>query len=167
MTAIRPAATERDLGAARALFRAYAASLDFDLCFQDFEDELAALPGAYAPPEGALLLAERDGEVAGCVALRPLKDTSAEGRVCEMKRLYVRPAHRGCGAGRALAEAIVDVGRARGYAVMRLDTVASMEVARALYASLGFAETAPYYANPLPDVVYMQRRLQPLPSSPD
>lgn len=151
---IRPARTEGDLEDVRALFREYAASLDFDLCFQDFDAELEALPGAYAPPDGTLLLAEVGPHVAGTVAVRKLADN-----VSEMKRLYVRPAFRREGVGRALAEAIIDETRALGYEHMRLDTVASMHAARALYTSLGFSETEPYYANPLPDVVYMERAL--------
>ena len=149
---IRPAQTDADLDAARALFRAYAESLDFDLCFQDFEAELDALPGDYAPPQGALLLAEVDDTVAGCVALRPM---DADG-VCEMKRLYVRPPFRRNGVGRALASAIVDLAKALGYDSMRLDTVESMTAARRLYASLGFEERDAYYHNPLPNVVYME-----------
>jgi len=152
---IRPAQTDADLDAARTLFRAYAESLDFDLCFQGFEAELDALPGDYAPPEGALLLAETDGTVAGCVAVRPMKEDG----VCEMKRLYVRPAFRRDGVGRALATAIVETAQDLGYDVMRLDTVKSMTAARRLYASLGFAERDSYYHNPLPDVVYMERDL--------
>lgn len=152
---IRPARTEADLNAARRLFTAYAESLDFDLCFQDFEAELDGLPGDYAPPDGALLLAEADGEPVGCVALRPMNAPS----VCEMKRLYVQPAFRHEGLGRALARAIVEKAQALGYDCMRLDTVRSMIAARHLYASLGFEETEPYYHNPLPDVVYMERSL--------
>ncbi len=151
---IRPARSGGDVEATRALFREYAASLDFELCFQGFEEELEALPGDYAPPGGTLLLAEVSDEIAGCVAVRRLED-----RICEMKRLYVRPAYRGEGIGRALAEAALDRARALGYARMRLDTVASMRAARALYASIGFEETTPYYHNPLPDVVYMEREL--------
>ena len=149
---IRPATSDADLDAARRLFRAYAESLDFDLCFQDFESELDALPGDYAPPDGALLLAEADNTIAGCVALRPMDDDST----CEMKRLYVEPPFRGEGVGRALATAIVDKARVLGYDVMRLDTVKSMTAARRLYASLGFEERNSYYHNPLPDVVYME-----------
>ena len=152
---IRPAQTDADLDAARTLFRAYAESLDFDLCFQDFEAELDALPGDYAPPEGALLLAEVDGTVAGCVAVRPMEKDG----VCEMKRLYVRPAFRRDGVGRALATTIVNTAQAAGYDVMRLDTVESMTAARRLYASIGFEERDSYYHNPLPDVVYMERVL--------
>lgn len=151
---VRRARTDADFDAARALFRAYAASLDFELCFQGFEEELATLPGDYAPPEGALLLAEVGGRVAGCVAVRKL-----ENDICEMKRLYVRPAHRREGVGRALAEAILDAARTLGYTRMRLDTVASMCAARTLYTTLGFEETDSYYPNPLPDVVYMERDL--------
>lgn len=153
---IRPARTKADVNAARRLFTEYAASLDFDLCFQNFEAELEALPGDYAPPRGALLLAEVEDAIAGCVALRPTDDAD----VCEMKRLYVRPAFRRDGVGRALARAIVDTARALGYDVMRLDTVKSMDAARGLYTSLGFEETEPYYHNPLPDVVYMKRDLR-------
>ncbi len=152
---IRPTQTDADLDAARALFRAYAESLNFDLCFQDFEAELDALPGDYAPPEGALLLAEMDGTVAGCVAVRPMKEDG----VCEMKRLYVRPVFRRDGVGRALATAIVETAQDLSYDVMRLDTVKSMTAARRLYASLGFEERDAYYHNPLPDVVYMERDL--------
>jgi len=152
---IRPTQTEADLDAARDLFRAYAESLDFDLCFQDFEAELDALPGDYAPPEGALLLAEVGGTIAGCVAVRPMDEDG----VCEMKRLYVRPAFRRDGIGRALAAAIVETAQELGYDVVRLDTVESMTAARRLYASLGFEERDSYYHNPLPDVVYMERAL--------
>lgn len=155
MPTLRRATTEADLDAARRLFRAYAESLDFDLDFQDFERELDALPGPYASPDGAILLAEVDGDAAGVVAVKPL---DADG-VCEMKRLYVTPSHRGAGVGRALGRAILDVARTLGYDVMRLDTVASMSAARALYTSLGFEERSAYYPNPLPDVVYMERAL--------
>lgn len=155
MPTIRRADTNADLDAARRLFRAYVEGLDFDLDFQDFEQEMDALPGPYAPPQGAILLAEVDGEPVGVVAAQPL---DAEG-VCEMKRLYVRPEHRGEGIGRALAEAIVAVARELGYEVMRLDTVASMTTARTLYRSLGFEERDAYYHNPLADAVYMERSL--------
>ena len=155
MPSIRPAETEVDLAAARALFREYAEGLDFPLDFQDFEAEMAALPGPYARPDGRILLAEHEGNTIGVVALKPLDDDGA----CEMKRLYVRPAHRGNGVGRALGEAVLDAARDLGYDVMRLDTVASMTTARALYRSLGFEERPPYYHNPLDDVVYMERRL--------
>jgi ribosomal protein S18 acetylase RimI-like enzyme len=155
MPSIRPVDREADLDAARALFREYTAALDFDLDFQDIEEELAALPGPYARPEGIILLAEVDDAPAGVVALKPL-DTPG---VCEMKRLYVRPQYRGRGLGRALGTAILEAARRLGYETMRLDTVASMTPARELYRSLGFEERPPYYHNPLDDVVYMERAL--------
>jgi len=155
MHSIRPADTEADIAAARMLFREYVDELDFDLDFQDFEEEMAALPGPYAHPHGCILLAENDRSPIGVVALRPLDEDG----VCEMKRLYVRPPHREQGMGRALGEAVLDAARTLGYDVMRLDTVASMTPARALYRSLGFDERPPYYDNPLDDVVYMERRL--------
>jgi len=155
MPEIRRVATEADLDAARRLFRAYVESLDFDLDFQDFEDEMAALPGPYASPDGTILLAEVDGKPVGVVAVQPLDDEGA----CEMKRLYVDPDFQNQGIGRALATAIVDEARDLGYDVMRLDTVASMTAARRLYRSLGFEERDAYYHNPLDDAVYMERPL--------
>ena len=155
MPEIRHAETEGDLKAARRLFRAYVEGLDFELDFQDVEAEMDVLPGPYAPPDGAILLAEVEGEPAGVVALQPLDDADA----CEMKRLYVEPEHRGQGLGRALAEAIIAEARELGYDVMRLDTVASMIPARRLYRSLGFDERDAYYHNPLDDAVYMERSL--------
>lgn len=140
----------------RELFREYAAFLSVDLCFQDFEAELAALPGKYAPPHGCILLAEdAHGRCAGVVAMRPL-DTPGQ---CEMKRLYVRPPWRGTGLGRRLAEAIVEQAREVGYREMVLDTLARLEAAVALYESIGFVRRTPYYDNPLEDVIYMTRRL--------
>ena len=138
----------------RALLREYAASLPFELDFQDFDRELAGLPGAYAPPRGALLVARLDGRVAGCVALRP-----STGDVCEMKRLFVRPAARGAGLGRRLAAAIVAEARRLGYARMRLDTTPGMETAQALYEELGFRETAPYTHNPVPGTRFLELEL--------
>ena len=137
----------------RTLFEEYAASLGVDLGFQDFERELAELPGEYVPPGGRLLLA-LDAEPAGCVALRPF-----EPGVCEMKRLYVRPTHRGSGLGRQLAQAIVEAGRDAGYERMRLDTLPSMGAARGLYRSLGFVEIEAYRHNPIHGTTYFERAL--------
>jgi putative acetyltransferase len=139
-----------DLVEARALFREYADSLPFSLEFQDFERELAQLPGPYAPPRGALLLVRG----AGCVGLRPL-----DGSTCEMKRLYVRPSARGRGIGRLLAEAVIAEGRRLGYARMRLDSTPGMESAQALYARLGFREIPAYRANPIPGTRFLELEL--------
>lgn len=140
-----------DLDEVRALLREYEASLPFALGFQGFERELASLPGDYAPPHGALLVAEVGGELAGCVALRDLGGGS-----CELKRLYVRPRHRGARVGQLLAEAMVAEARSRGYARMRLDTTPGMEAAQALYARLGFRDVPPYTANPVPGARFME-----------
>jgi ribosomal protein S18 acetylase RimI-like enzyme len=153
---LRDAEGDADMDAARALFREYAAALGVDLCFQNFAQELADLPGAYAPPRGCLLFAERNGERLGCVALRPLEDYEATG---EVKRLYVRPEARGLGVGRALAQAVIERARALGYRELKLDTLATMHEAQALYASLGFRECEAYYANPLGGTVYMALRI--------
>ncbi len=141
---------ESDLGEVRGLLREYAASLAFPLDFQDFERELAELPGAYAPPRGALLLARGNG----CVALRPLDDTT-----CELKRLYVRPQARGVGLGRTLAEAVIAEARRLEYARMRLDTVPGMEVAQGLYEQLGFREITPYTTNPVEGTRFLELQL--------
>ena len=148
-------ATPALLDEARAIFREYASSLDVDLCFQDFEAELASLPGEYTAPQGALLLATVDGEVAGCGALRPLPGCDYA-NACEMKRLYVRPAFRRFGLGRLLAQALLDRGLQAGYSAMLLDTLDDMEAARGLYASLGFEEIPPYYFNPIPGAHYLK-----------
>ena len=139
----------------RDIFREYAESLGVDLAFQDFEAELAALPGDYAPPRGHLLLAEVGGSIAGCCALRPL-DTADYPNASEMKRLFVRKAFRGFGLGRQLAEATLDAARQAGYACVLLDTLDGMESARALYADLGFEEIPPYYYHPLEGSSYLK-----------
>jgi GNAT superfamily N-acetyltransferase len=143
------------LAEVRRLFEEYAASLGFDLCFQGFAKELEDLPGAYAPPAGCLLMARMDGAPAGCVAMRPL-----EHDVCEMKRLYVQPGFRGTGLGRQLAESIVAAARGAGHAAMRLDTLATMGAARALYASLGFRPIAEYRHNPVPGSEFLELDLR-------
>jgi ribosomal protein S18 acetylase RimI-like enzyme len=153
---IRAAAGARDMEVVRALFLEYGQSLGFSLCFQGFDQELAGLPGAYAPPAGALVLAEAGGEAIGVVGLRPLGE-----RICEMKRLYVRQAGRGLGCGRGLAEAVVAAARRRGYLAMRLDTLDAMERAQALHRALGFREIEPYYENPLPGARYFELTLRP------
>ena len=146
---LREAGTD-DVETVREMFLEYAATLDFDLCFQGFEAELAGLPGDYARPGGILILATVDGAPAGCAALRPLRDDEGE-----IKRLYVRPGYRGLGLGRRLAREIVDFGRAAGYRTLRLDTVPRiMEAADALYRDLGFVATPPYYPSPIPGAVY-------------
>jgi GNAT superfamily N-acetyltransferase len=144
--------------ATRAIFREYAQGLGVDLCFQNFEAELASLPGDYRAPRGALLLATVDGELAGCGAFRPLPDVDYA-NACEMKRLYVRPRHRGLGLGRVLAQALLDQAVRAGYSVMLLDTLDDMEAARSLYGALGFVEIPPYYYNPIPGAHYLKADL--------
>jgi GNAT superfamily N-acetyltransferase len=146
------------LDTARELFLEYAAALAVDLCFQGFDEELATLPGEYAPPRGALLLAYVDGEPAGCGAVRPLVDVDYA-NACEMKRLYVRRPFRRFGIGRLLAQALMDHASGAGYSVMLLDTLDDMEAARGLYAALGFEEVPPYYYNPLPGAHYLKAEL--------
>lgn len=148
----------KGIEAARALFQEYAGSLGIDLCFQNFEHELATLPGAYAAPRGALILAVRQGQLAGCCALRAI-DTTDYANACEMKRLYVRPDCRGSGIGRMLAEEIVERGRVLGYDSILLDTLSDMEAARALYEELGFEEIPPYYFNPIAGAHYLRAEL--------
>jgi len=140
---------------ARELFLEYAQSLGFSLCFQNFDQELAALPGDYAPPEGRLLLAEYEAQLAGCVALHRL-----DSAICEMKRLYLRPQFRGHGLGRALAERIIAEARQIGYQRMRLDTVEPvMKDAVVMYRRFGFKDIAPYRPNPNPGVLYLELQL--------
>ena len=146
------------LDATRALFREYADGLGVDLCFQGFDAELAALPGEYAAPQGALLLAWVDGELAGCGAFRPLHEVD-HANACEMKRLYVRRAFRRFGLGRLLAQALLDAALQAGYSCMLLDTLDDMEAARGLYTTLGFEEVAPYYYNPIPGAHYLKADL--------
>jgi putative acetyltransferase len=143
------------LSQARELFLEYAKSLGFSLCFQSFDEELAGLPGHYAPPDGRLLLAEYEGQLAGCVALHKL-----EPGICEMKRLYLRPQFRGKGLGRALADRILGEARQSGYQRIRLDTVEPvMKDAVAMYRRLGFKEIEPYCVNPMAGALYMELEL--------
>ncbi|HWT02322.1 MAG TPA: GNAT family N-acetyltransferase [Pyrinomonadaceae bacterium] len=154
-TTFTQAESPEQVAEARELFLEYANWLGFSLCFQNFDKELAELPGAYAPPKGRLLLASQNGETAGCVALRPILDGA-----CEMKRLYVRPAFRGQGLGRALAVRIVEEARALGYGRMFLDTISDkMGSAIKVYRSLGFEEVEPYYHNPVEGATFMELKL--------
>lgn len=137
------------------IFQEYGDSLGIDLSFQDFEQELATLPGLYAAPRGTLLLAWVEGELAGCCALRPIDDVDVA-NAAEMKRLYVRPAFRRFGLGRLLAEAVLDAARQMGYSSVLLDTLDDMEAARALYEELGFVEVPPYYHNPIAGSHYLR-----------
>lgn len=152
---LRSPASPAEMDAVRDIFREYAGTLGVDLCFQGFENELAQLPGDYAAPRGALLLAEVEGAVAGCCALRPL-DMADYPNASEMKRLYVRKAFRGFGLGRELAEAMLDRARQAGYACVLLDTLDEMESARALYTDLGFEEIPPYYHSPIAGAHYLK-----------
>jgi len=153
---ILEASSPEEISQVRALFLEYAASLDFSLCFQNFQQELDTLPGKYSPPGGVLLMASgKPGEPAGCVAVRPLEEGA-----CEMKRLYVRPSFRGTGTGRELAEAAVAWARKRRYRAMKLDTVpGKMDAAIRLYRDLGFVECAPYYETPVEGSVFFTLQL--------
>ncbi len=146
------ASTPEDLARARELFQEYATWLKVDLCFQSFAQELASLPGAYAPPRGRLLLAKTGAEAAGCVALRPVADEAA----CEMKRLFVRPQFQRRGWGKALAQRVIAEASLIGYSRIVLDTLHKMQPAISLYKSLGFVPRTPYYETPLPHTVFMQ-----------
>jgi putative acetyltransferase len=149
------AASNEEIKDARQLFEEYAAGLGFSLCFQGFDRELADLPGKYSPPTGRLLLAYADEKLAGCIALRSL-----ESKVCEMKRLFARPAFRGTGLGRFLVESIIDEARSIGYERMRLDTLpGKMDAAIALYRRLGFQKISPYYDNPVEGALFMELTL--------
>lgn len=160
--AITQAQSPPQIAQIRELFLEYAQSLGFSLCFQSFDQELARLPGDYAPPDGRLLLMEYEGQPAGCVALHKL-----EAGICEMKRLYVRRAFRGKGLGRILAERILNEARAIGYHRLRLDTVEPvMKNAVAMYRLLGFCEIAPYRANPIAGALYMELALDRRPQEP-
>lgn len=154
MLEIHPARLPTDLPVVRALFRAYANGLGIDLSFQNFDDELAALPGKYAPPSGRLLIAWDGENAVGCVAMRPIDASN-----CEMKRLYVHPSTRGTQLGRRLAERICAEARDAGYARICLDTLPTMTAAQALYRSLGFAPIAPYVFNPIEGTQFLARDL--------
>ncbi|KAI7155320.1 hypothetical protein KC349_g7078 [Hortaea werneckii] len=170
--AISAAKTQEDLDAVLQLFEAYALALGIDLSFQDFASELASLPGKYALPTGCLLLArDTEGRGVGCVGLRPLPmtedggggggggDAVPGGSCCEMKRLYVDPSQRGSGLGRMLADRVIVGARRLGYQRMRLDTLPSMQSARALYKALGFNEIEPYYRTPIQGTIFMELEL--------
>ncbi len=150
-----PVKTGEEIGTIRDLFTEYQRWLNFSLCFQGFDQELALLPGTYAPPNGRLYLAQYNGDIAGCIALRPMR----EPHICEMKRLYVREAFRGKGIGTLLTKKIISDAREIGYRSMRLDTLQRMESARSIYTALGFTVVPKYYDNPMEEVVYMELAL--------
>ena len=150
----RHAASREEIETARELFREYEKSIGISLCFQDFAEEVAALPGDYAPPGGRLLLAFVEGRLAGCVALRKI----GEG-IAELKRLYVRPSYRGMKLGRRLTEAVLDEARAIGYRAVRLDTLSTMKEAQALYVSMGFTDIPPYNDHPVAGTRFMEKLL--------
>ncbi|OAP54502.1 hypothetical protein AYL99_10950 [Fonsecaea erecta] len=157
---INPVRLPSDLSDTTALFYAYARSLGFDLSFQNFDNEMAGMPGKYSPPQGELLLARNDaGGAIGCVGLRPLPSTVAGGKVCEMKRLYVTPAGRGTGVGKALASAIIAVAEKLEYDEMRLDTLPSMTTALRMYRNFGFENIAAYYETPLEGTHFLSLKL--------
>lgn len=154
---IAPARSGEDIETTREMFSEYQQWLNVDLCFQDFENELAGLPGKYQPPAGEIYIARDQGAVAGIIAVRPVGDPDE--KMCEMKRLYVRQAWRGRGLGRQLAELVIGFAGKAGYRRMVLDTLPQLETAKSMYARMGFGEIAPYYHNPLPGVVYMEKLL--------
>jgi len=154
MLKIFEAKTEEDIESFRYLLKEYVDSLGIDLSFQNFQEELVNLPGCYAKPEGCILLAEYDGKIAGCVALRKLSDG-----ICEGKRLYVKPQFRGLEIGRKLMEALIEEARKLGYTHIRGDTLPLMKTAQALYASLGFKEIAPYTYNPIEGAIFLELKL--------
>jgi len=154
MTEICTARLPDEVPAIKELFQEYAGSLNFDLDFQEFREELETLPGKYAPPLGCIFLAKENGEIIGCVAVRPLGSD-----ICEMKRLYVKPAHRRKKVGRELAVAMIEEAKRLGYRVMRLDTVEAMKEASALYRALGFQPIDAYTYNPLPGAMYFELKL--------
>lgn len=154
MLEICPVETSEEIEIVRGLLVEYANSLGFDLGFQNFDEELASLPGEYAKPTGSLLLAKYQGKAAGCVALRKLSDN-----ICEGKRLYVKPEFRGLKIGRKLVEAIIAEARKMGYSYMRGDTLSSMKAANCLYKSLGFYKIEPYRYNPLEDAIFLELKL--------
>jgi ribosomal protein S18 acetylase RimI-like enzyme len=154
MTEIYTARLPDEITVIKDLFQEYAESLNFDLDFQDFSQELETLPGKYSAPEGSILVAKENGETVGCVAVRPLGS-----EICEMKRLYVKPAHRSKKVGRELAVAIIEEAKRLGYKAMRLDTVVAMKEASALYRALGFQQIEPYCYNPLPGAMYFELKL--------
>jgi putative acetyltransferase len=154
MLKILDAEKEVNLEAVRKLFKEYSDSLNFELCFQNFDEELANLPGQYVPPSGCVLLAMYQDQSAGCVAIRRIDEG-----VCEMKRLYVRPQFRRQGIGRALADTVIERAKKAGYSRMRLDTAPTMDAAKELYTSLGFRKISPYRYNPLKGAVFMELTL--------
>ena len=155
------ATSQQEIEDVRRLFRQYETQLNVDLCFQQFEAELANLPGKYAPPYGALLLAADGLRAVGCGALRKIE--SQTGNVCEMKRLYVRSEARGLGIGKRIAKRLIQEAICLGYTTMVLDTLDKLKTAIHLYQSLGFVPAKPYYDNPLPGVVYLELNLTGLP----
>ncbi|MCI5046851.1 MAG: GNAT family N-acetyltransferase [Aquisalinus sp.] len=157
---LKPARSASDLALAARLFREYAAELGEDLCFQGFAEELASLPGRYAPPKGEILLARLDDALpVGCIAMCPLDAPGEDRKICEMKRMYVQAAGRGHGIGRAMVAEVLGLARNAGYEAMRLDTLSRLKAALHLYQEAGFLEITAYYENPLPGVIYFEKQL--------